>query len=316
MLEDHFVSVGFLPLMSRRRQVRFLVGIIIVMLAWLTMSSAVAFRLTRRPRAWFPEPAPHVAWGSIQNYRLRTWDGQDIGAWFVEGKDKDNAPQILLLHGNKGSRANSLKRAEFLASAGYPVLMISLRAHGDSTGDFNDIGYSARHDVVAAVEFLEQKHPGRSIVVMGVSLGSAAAIFASQQLGRRVHGYILESPYQDLKTAVWNRTETYLPPVLAPLGYAGLRLVGPLFLPHLEEVSPLQAIGGIPADVPVLILAGEADPLARPAEARALLEHVTGHGCLRLFPGADHHNLFASVPDDYKRVVLDFCDSLRERSPR
>ena len=194
--------------------------------------------------------------------------------------------------------------------------MISLRAHGDSTGDFNDIGYSARHDVVAAVEFLEQKNPGRAIVVMGVSLGSAAAIFASRELGRRVHGYILESPYQDLKTAVWNRTETYLPPILAPLGYAGLRLVGPFFLPHFEEVSPLQSIDGIPPDVPVLILAGEADPLARPAEARALLERVAGHGRLRLFPGADHNNLFASTSDDYKEIFLDFCASLKERSPR
>jgi len=145
--------------------VRWLVGITIVLLAWLTVSSAIAFRLTRRPRAWFPEPAPRVAWGSIEDRRLRTRDGQDIGAWFVEGEDKDNAPQILLLHGNRGCRANSLKRAKFLVSAGYAVLMISLRAHGDSTGDFNDIGYSARHDVVAAVEFLEQKHPGRSIVV-------------------------------------------------------------------------------------------------------------------------------------------------------
>ena len=54
---------------------------------------------------------------------------------------------------------NSLKRAE-LALSGYPILMISLRAHGDSTGEFNDIGYGA-HDVVAAVEFLERRHPGR-----------------------------------------------------------------------------------------------------------------------------------------------------------
>jgi alpha-beta hydrolase superfamily lysophospholipase len=295
--------------------VRWLFGITIVLLAWLAVSSAIAFRLTRRPRAWFPEPAPRVAWGSIEDHRLRTRDGQEIGAWFVEGKDGDNAPQILLLHGNKGSRASSLQRAEFLASAGYPVLMISLRAHGDSTGDFNDIGFSARHDVVAAVEFLEQKHPGRSVVVMGVSLGSAAAIFASQELGRRVHGYILESPYRDLKTAVWNRTQTYLPPVLAPIGYAGLRLVGPLFLPDLDEVSPLQAIGGIPSDIPVLILAGEADPLARPAEARALYDRVASHGELKFFPGADHHNLFLSAPDRYRRTVLDFCGAVRPSDP-
>jgi len=113
MLEDLFMSVGFLPLLSRRRGVRWLVGITIVLLAWLTVSSAIAFRLTRRLRAWFPEPAPHVAWGSIEDHRLRTRDGQDIGAWFVEGTDKDNAPQILLLHGNKGSRANSLSERSF-----------------------------------------------------------------------------------------------------------------------------------------------------------------------------------------------------------
>ncbi len=316
IFEDLFMSVGFLPLLSRRRRVCWLAGITILILAWLAVSTMVTFRLTRRPRAWFPEPAPHIAWGSIQDHRLRTRDGQDIGAWFIEGRDKDNAPQVLLLHGNKGSRANSLKRAEFLVSAGYPVLMISLRAHGDSTGDFNDIGFSARLDMVAAVEFLEQRHPGRPIVVMGVSLGSAAAIFASAELSRRVRGYILESPYQDLKTAVWNRTQTFLPPVLAQIGYAGLRLVGPVLLPHLEKVSPLQAIGGIPSDVPVLILAGEADPLARPAEARALLERVTGHGRLILFSGASHHNLVESAPDDYRRVFLDFCDSLEEQIPR
>ena len=194
--------------------------------------------------------------------------------------------------------------------------MISLRAHGDSSGEFNDIGYSARHDVVAAVEFLERRQPGRPIVVMGVSLGSAAAVFALGELGRRVHGYILESPYQDLKTAVWNRTATYLPPVFAQLAYVGLRAVSPLFVPHLDEISPLRAIDGIPASVPVLIVAGEADPLARPAEAKALLERLAGHGDLLLFPGAGHHNLLDSAPDDYRGAFLGFCHSLSERSSR
>ena len=80
---------------------------------------------------------------------------RQIGAWFVDKKSQ--APSILVLHGNKGSRMNSLKRAEFLAQAGFAVLMISFRAHGDSTGDYNDIGFSAQHDVIAGVQFLEQK---------------------------------------------------------------------------------------------------------------------------------------------------------------
>ena len=293
---------------ANRRVVRWSIWLAVGLVLWLGVSSVVAFRLTRRARPRFDEPAPRVAWGPIEDARLQTRDGQEIGAWFVEGESA--APSVLVLHGNKGSRGNSLKRAEFLAQAGCAVLMISLRAHGDSTGDFNDIGYSARQDVIAAVAFLEAKRPGRPIVVLGTSLGSAAAVFASAELGHRVQGYILESPYQDLKTAVWNRTQTYLPPLLAQISYVGLRLVGPAFLPQLDAIAPVRAIDGIPADVPVLILAGAADALARPEEARALWQRVSRHGRLLLFPGANHNNLFPSAQTKYKEVVLEFCRSM------
>ena len=93
-------------------------------------------------------------------------------------------------------------------------------------------------------------------------MGSAAAIFAAGELGHRVAAYILESPYQDLKVAVWNRIDIRLPPGLSHAAYSGLRLVTPLFLPHLDQICPLNAIGAIPDDVPVLILAGAADRMA------------------------------------------------------
>ncbi len=160
---------------------------------------------------------------------------------------------------------------------------------------------------MAAIDFLEARRPGRPIVLMGTSMGAAAAVFASGVLGNRVQGYILESPYQDLKTAVWNRTDAYLPPILSHASYFGLRAVGPLFLPNVDEISPLKAISGIPKDVPVLILAGDSDRLARPEEAKALYSQVASHGRLVLFPGAGHHDLPKSAPELFKRTLLDFC---------
>ncbi|QEH36215.1 Alpha/beta hydrolase family protein [Aquisphaera giovannonii] len=290
----------------RRRHARGAAAALIVLAMWMAASCLIAYRLTRRSRARFDEPAPAASWGPIEGLRLATSDGHDIGGWFADGRDPA-APSVLLIHGNKGSRGNSLKRAGFLAAEGFAVMMISLRAHGDSSGDSNDFGLSARRDVVAAVESLERRRPGRPIVVLGTSLGSAAASFASGELGRRVSGYILEAPFADLKTAVWNRTHTYLPPVLAPIAYAGLRAVGPLFVPELDRISPLDAIRGVPSDVPVLIIAGEADTLATPDEARAFLRAVDGHGELILFPGAHHNNLYSSDPGRYERAVLDFC---------
>ena len=139
-------------------------------------------------------------------------------------------------------------------------------------------------------------------------MGSAAAVFAAGELGHRVQGYILESPYQDLKVAVWNRVDIALPPVLSHVAYAGLRTVGPLFLPHLEQISPLKAMSGIPGDVPVLIMAGDADRLARAARGTGDFSARSRRtGSWSFFPGAGHGNLFNSNRDLYERTVLEFC---------
>jgi alpha-beta hydrolase superfamily lysophospholipase len=189
--------------------------------------------------------------------------------------------------------------------------MISLRAHGDSTGDFDDIGFSSRHDVTAAVKFLEERRPGRPVIIDGTSLGAAAAIFAAADLGNRATGYILESPYQDLKIAVWNRIDNALPFGLSHVIFVGMKLVSPIFLPHLDEICPEKAISAIPDSVPVLIMSGTGDRLARPPEARALFDRVASHAELVFVPGAGHVDLlFASRPL-YEEKVRDFIRRFR-----
>ncbi len=245
---------------------------------------------------------PAADWGRFEPHRLKTSDCQEIGAWFVLGAE--DAPSILLVPGIGASRSACLSRAKMLAAQGCSVLMITLRTHGDSTGDFNDMGYSARHDIVAAVEFLELRRPGNPIIIHGLSMGAAAAVFASGELADRVNGYILESPYRDLKAAVRNRTENALPPILDRFAYLGLLAVSPLILPDLGKISPVEAIGGIPPDVPVLILAGGEDPVARPDEAQAILDRVRSHGRLILFEHAGHMNFPETYPELYQRSVL------------
>ena len=303
------LPVVSLRAITKRRLVRRLAVIPAIMcVMWLAVSSAVAYRLTHRRGAWAEEVAPSPAWGRLEEHRLKTRDGEEVGAWYNDGRP--DAASVLVLHARKGNRGRSLGRAEILAAEGYAVLMLTLRAHGDSTGELDDAGFGARHDVIAGVDFLALRRPGRPVIVDGRSMGAAAAIFAAGELGHRVRGYILESPYQDLRGAVWNRVEEALPPVMDLAAYVGLNLVAPVFLPHLDEISPMTAIADIPADVPVLILAGEADRMARPDEARALHEKVASHARLVFFPGAGHGDLLRAAPDLYTRNVLDFCRSV------
>ena len=138
---------------------------------------------------------------------------------------------------------------QWLAEAHFTVLAISLRAHGDSTGEINDIGWSARHDVTAAVAFLQRECPRQPVYIVGRSLGAAAAIFAAGELDGTVAGYFLEQPYKDLKSATWNRLQHYLPPVLDWIAYGGLRLWAPVFLPvDPDQLSPYDHIQDIPRE--------------------------------------------------------------------
>jgi pimeloyl-ACP methyl ester carboxylesterase len=269
---------------------------------WLLASWAVACRLTGRAKAIRPEPPPAVAWGELEEVRLTTSDGEEIGGWFAEGKA--GKPVVLLLHGNGASRAGCLGPAEMVASVGCPVMLISLRAHGDSSGDVNDFGYSARHDVIAAVEWLKKRMPGRPIMVWGQSLGSAAALFASAELGERVDGYILECPYRDLWTAVRNRTQLYFPPVVELAAYSGLALVGPAVLPHADRICPVEAASGVRGRA--LVLAGGADGKARPEEAREIAERIGESAELVVFEGAGHMKLSKTDPERYRDVVMRF----------
>jgi alpha-beta hydrolase superfamily lysophospholipase len=287
-----------------RRRRRWLIFLASLVPLWLLGSLIVAHRLTHRSRPRADEPIPRVAWANFEPLRLATTDGHDLGAWFAPGRD--DRPSVVLLHGNGGNRTSLLETAKLLTEEGCSVLPVTLRAHGDSSGDFNDFGYSARLDVVAAVAYLERRRPGRPIVLHGVSLGAAAAAFAARDLGPRVAGYVLEAPYRDLRSAVRNRTRFELPPGLEWIAYQGLVIVSPLVLPDIDAISPLDAIAHVPAQAPVLLLAGRHDPKATPEQVEAVFDRVRSHGQLVVFETAGHLHYQEADPELYRSSVLGF----------
>ena len=144
----------------------------------------------------------------------------------------------------------------------------------------------ARQDVWAAVDFLEERRPGRPVIVSGNSMGSAAAVFAAKRAGpsgARLHpGEPVSGPQsRGMESAGYRITAGPEPcrlmPGCGPSDRCSFRII--------EQISPLEAVKEIPEDVPVLILAGDADRLARLHEAQAILAEVASHGKLVLFPG-------------------------------
>jgi len=260
--------------------------------------------LTRRPHGLNPEPATLVALPGLEACRLRTEDGIELGTWIFHPGGR--SPMVLLLHGNGSSRSKFAQMIPFLAGEGFGGMAVSLRAHGASGGETNDFGYSARRDVVAAVQTLEGRWPGRPIVIVGESLGAAAALFAARECADSVRGYVLAAPYGSLDSAVWNRCDGHFIPPFSQAAYAGLQLWAPVFLPvSAKEISPGDHLREIPETTPVTIFASEADRSARIDEVRSLAETVRTHGRLVVARSGGHGNFLKLHEDEYRKEILE-----------
>ncbi len=108
-----------------------------------------------------------------------TQDGLNLSGWYIPSS---NEAAIILLHGIASNRMMMLDLAEVIANRGYGVLLMDLRAHGDSEGDVYPFGGPEAEDVRAAVVYLQQNRddidPER-IGIAGWSLGAQTAIMGA-----------------------------------------------------------------------------------------------------------------------------------------
>jgi pimeloyl-ACP methyl ester carboxylesterase len=112
-------------------------------------------------------------------------DGLNIAAWYIPSKE--NQRVIILVHGSNNSRTNGFldKFVEFasnLHKAGFSVMMIDLRGHGESPDVRFTFGVKERRDVLGAVDWLESRgYQAGKIGVLGYSLGAGSIIGAAAE---------------------------------------------------------------------------------------------------------------------------------------
>ncbi len=126
---------------------------------------------------------------SYENVSFVTQDGITLKGWYLPSS---NHAAVLIAHGAGGNRASHLDQAMVLNQAGFGVLLIELRDHGESDGSI--ISFSGA-DILAGVQFLNSKaeiEPGR-IGAWGCSLGAMNAI-QTAALTTDIRGLIVDGP--------------------------------------------------------------------------------------------------------------------------
>lgn len=215
----------------------------------------------------------------------RTEDGIALSGWFVPPGEDQDAPIILIFHGNAGNIGIRTPLARPFIERGWGVLLAEYRGFGGNRGKPTENGLYA--DGQAWFKWLADKgYAPDKIIVYGESLGSGVATEIAH-LHPDIRALVLQSGFGALAD-IGRIHYPYLP-------------VGPLLLDRYENAAKLPAM-----HVPVLILHGARDTLIPPAQGgKALYAAANEPKKLVLFDGAGHNGL------DTQRIAQEVADFLK-----
>ena len=257
-----------------------------------------------------PHPArvgpPPPGLGAVA-VRVPSPAGRPLAGWFVTAAA--GAPAVVLLHGVTDSRRAMLPRAHLLRDAGFAVLLVDGRGHGESPRERVTYGWRERLDAAAAVAYVRRRRPRTRVGVIGVSLGGAGAAMAGTALG--ADAVVLESVFPTLTDATRNRLRRAAGPAAPALAAALARQAPRLLGAPVDSVAPVRYVARVGA--PVLVAGGSSDPFTPLGETLALFDAAAAPKALWIASGVGHTDLLRADPAGYRAHVLAFL--VRTLSP-
>ena len=266
------------------------------LLALWVRAAAVALDDLRPPR----QPIDGAVAGrlGLRDVAFETADGLTLRGWYVPPR---GAGTVVLVHGQRASRAQLLRTAARLEGRGLGVLLFDLRAHGESGGELATSGDREQLDLEAALAFvrLQPEAAGRPVGALGFSVGGIAlAEVAARDPG--VRAVVLEATPPTLEEDL---------DADCPRGWTLERWVGVMVHRlkgvQVDSVRPVDRLCAI-APRPLLLVYGEFDPGISAAQRARMLAAACGPKGLWVVPGAGHGGFLEAQPEAFEQRVVSF----------
>ncbi len=220
-----------------------------------------------------------------------------------------SAPLLIGFHGFKSTALRDMSGGGKLArQMGMNVLLVDQRAHGRSDGRTISFGVRERFDCLCWAQYAAKRWPGQPIVLMGVSMGAATVLMASDlDLPEEVKGIIADCPYSDPSAIIKKVGRDSMGGasiLLYPFILLGARLYGSF---SLTAASPVKAVRR--ARVPILLIHGEDDRFVPCDMSQEVFDACTGPKARVTIPAAPHAIAYVLDPDKYGQAVRRFLAS-------
>lgn len=126
----------------------------------------------------------------LKEVYVKSFDNLKLHAY--EMKDDKNSNWIILVHGYCGDSKQMISYANKLYENNVNVLMIDLRGHGKSEGNYVSFGIVDRHDIITWTNYLNSKYENCVIGLYGISMGASAVMMSLGEALPKNVKYVIE----------------------------------------------------------------------------------------------------------------------------
>ncbi len=257
-----------------------------------------------------------------ENLDVTASDGTILHGWLLcpstsASGEKEPLDWVLVFHGIADNRMGVFGHATFFLRAGYGVVMMDSRAHGESGGALATLGWKERDDVRAIYTALKNRERVGCVFALGVSMGAAIALQAAAE-EPRIAGVIAEASFSSLREVTYDYAGLHVSPWLGrtlfrPGLEAGLMAMERESGFSVDAISPERAVSE--RAYPVFIISDGDDRTIPTLHAETIYKAARGPKRIWIVPNAPHAAGLGTAPEEYESRCLDFLRSIQCTGP-
>lgn len=244
----------------------------------------------------------------FQDVSLPTENGKSLFGWYIPANRTGRAPVVVAIHGWGGNAETLLPLAGPLHQAGFALLFIDARCHGQSDEDSFASMPRFAEDLGHAIDWLKQREDTDqdAIAAIGHSVGAGAVLLSASwrnDLAAVVSIAAFTHPVAMMRRWFAAKGIPY-----RPVGWLMLRYVEWVIGHRFDDIAPVNTIRRVTC--PTLLVHGAEDTTVPVSEAQAIHANRSGdHVQLKVVAGS--HDDFADL-DRELPLLVEFLSKIAE----
>lgn len=255
-------------------------------------------RMFNEGEAWFEENKEFGIDVEIENEGLHL-----VGKYLNFGYKR----AAIIIAGRTESYLYSYYFAKPYKDAGFNVLVIDNRAHGDSDGKYLGVGLLEYKDILKWGEMLHDKYNNEKIFIHGICIGSATALYTltSDNCPNYFIGMVADGMYTTFYETFRTHMKDMKKPV-EPCSYFVMKKLEKHIGISPIKNGPIYSIDKLKK--PLLMIHSKEDKFSLPSKALLLYEKCNSPKKLVWFDKGAHSHIRINNVLEYDKTIKDFIE--------